>query len=399
MKLTEVSTIKDNTKKCISCEGLVSYKDYLEFIEPVLSARGRIEGQRGRLTTSSAIKIRNRMIADIKAGTVLPPIVLGVIADSESFQKLSASTIDSNLIDPLLSPGNIDNISLIDGMQRTNAIKEACSANDEATGENKQRIELWIVNNMNDLIYRMLVLNTGQVPGNLRRQIEVVYSPILKQLKASLEADGFKLSNIDDNTKRTAAKQYKGDDILELYMVFGARNDSVEKKEKIADEFSRLDFIETLSDTDLFSKFKDVLKYMGQLDEIFSKVPLEDGLVGKISKGVDLFTSQPAKVGFFTAASIFIFGRPGVKKTAELQNKNARTLFENLNKLISKLKPLPVNDLVSFMKLDILNECLITSSSTVAVGRFERALFKSAFTVMITESDTLSSFEPCWRSY
>lgn len=66
---------------------------------------------------------------------------------------------------------NSNELCIIDGMQRTQAMLDA--------GENflsrEIRVELWLSESLNKLIYRMLVLNTGQVPWTMQRQLEVVY--------------------------------------------------------------------------------------------------------------------------------------------------------------------------------------------------------------------------------
>ncbi len=71
--------------------------------------------------------------------------------------------------------------SIIDGMQRTTALQEA----KDSFGENQLniRVEFWIADKLNSLIYRMLVLNTGQVPWEMARQLETIYSQLLKSIK------------------------------------------------------------------------------------------------------------------------------------------------------------------------------------------------------------------------
>ena len=46
---------------------------------------------------------------------------------------------------------------------------------DELAAEREVREEFWVAEKVNSLIYRMLVLNTGQVPWETGRQLETVY--------------------------------------------------------------------------------------------------------------------------------------------------------------------------------------------------------------------------------
>ena len=50
--------------------------DYLDMVNSVHASRGGISGQRDVLKTTTAKRIRERMIADICSGAVLPAVVL-----------------------------------------------------------------------------------------------------------------------------------------------------------------------------------------------------------------------------------------------------------------------------------------------------------------------------------
>ena len=93
------------------------------------------------------------------------------------------------------------------------------------------RIEFWLATNTNSLIYRMLVLNTGQVPWDLRRQIEVIHKPLIKELKQN---SSIELLEKDDERRRARAGQFQANRIVELYMVFGARKEKIDTKERLA---------------------------------------------------------------------------------------------------------------------------------------------------------------------
>lgn len=406
MKLSVPTIVKDNRSECYSVMGTSTVKDYMEFITPVYNNRGAIAGQRDALKNSSAIKIRKRMVQDIARGTVLPPIVVGLLVSDDEFEEIAqqytkSGVIASEYINSLLNRGTIDNMSLIDGMQRTTAIKEALETAPEINN-NILRVEIWIVKKINNLLYRMLILNTGQVPWNVRRQLEVLYAPIQNRIKKSMP--NASIFSVDDQRRRAGSAQYQGDDVIELFMAFGSRKEKVEVKERIAEEFTRLDFIETSEKNDLLNLFIDCFKILCQLDEILGTAKQQDiahedtdGKRVKFSVGSDLFNSQPARIGLIVALSQKIIGRPGIDKAASVQVACLSEIKNKFNKFSAELKRKNSEELYEFLSLNVLNELLSKPSSKV--GDFERSFFKEAFSALIDQDFEVPSFDSCWRAY
>ena len=56
--------LKDEESKCCSVLTTMKIEDYLQIIEKVYKKGGGLEGQRDALKTSTAIRIRKRMIED-----------------------------------------------------------------------------------------------------------------------------------------------------------------------------------------------------------------------------------------------------------------------------------------------------------------------------------------------
>lgn len=119
------------------------------------------------------------MIDDIVQGAVLPPLVLGIVVETSVFDAITAQSLEQ-MEQSILGEWK-HNVSIIDGMQRTTALLDAVKDNSDVAAR-ELRIECWISSKTDSLIYRMLVLNTGQVPWNLRRQLEVVYAPLIEEL-------------------------------------------------------------------------------------------------------------------------------------------------------------------------------------------------------------------------
>lgn len=402
MNLTNISVIKDNRSECYSIMGVTNIEEYINYVKSVYENRGGISGQRDALKSSSAIKIRKRMIKDIGRGTVLPPIVIGLLLPNEAFDKISevveiGNTLSAEFVSSLVDNVSVENISLIDGMQRTTAIIESLTV-DNSIAENKIRIEFWAVRNINNLIYRMLILNTGQVPWNVRRQLEVLFSPIKETIIARIPSTT--IYSIDDERRRSASSQFQGNDIIEMFLAFGSRKEKIELKERIAEEFTRLDFIETSDKNNLMDYFVRCFDMLNNLDAELGKIKDEseyDGKKPKFFNGYDLFSSQPARIGFMVALAIKILGRPGTDKDANIQDASLIKIESNFKALIGKINSTEEKELPEFLSFNVLNEIIDKPSSKV--GDFERTFFKEAFTALIEQDFQIDNFESCWRAY
>ncbi|MEE1560785.1 MAG: hypothetical protein UF208_06095 [Coprococcus comes] len=391
----------DKKLKCISIMKKIKIDDYLKLVENAYKNRGGISGQREALKQKTAISIRNRMIADIKEGTILPPIVVGIVIDEVKYKKLESKEIN---FEELEIEKNAELLSIIDGMQRTTALMKACSEND-SVGERELRVEYWISDNNNSLLYRMLVLNTGQVPWNVRRQIEVIFSGIIKEIKNKV--DCIAVLQIEDSARRKKGGQYQASELVELFLAFGARTWKVNTKEKLTDEFTRHDFLQSSGEIDLIDMFCEILKCMAEIDilldekykisEAKEEVEIEINQNDKFKNGKDLFASQPARIGFVAAAGEKIIGRPGEERSAEkikcAKNDFLQT-FETIKESIEEKK---AEELIEYIDFSTLNQKM--ERRTTKVGDYERELFYEAFKVAVDEKGKMDNLGICWRTF
>lgn len=381
--------LKDKRSDCYSLIYETTVDNYLSLAERVYEDQGGLEGQRAPLKTKTARSIRTRMIEDIRLGSILPPIVLGVVVEEDSFDEIEKIKTQEEL-ESLLRSLDSDQLSVIDGMQRTTAILSAKSDND--IGNNPVRIEVWVSKNIGNLVYRMLVLNTGQVPWDMRRQLETVYRPLLREIKE--RAPSIKAIGVDDNQRRKGAAEYHADKIVELFLVFTSRKVHIDLKDRVAEDFARMDATEATAHMEFVDHFAKTLNFMARLDEQVSRVTVNDDLEGKISNGRDIFKSSPAGVGFFVACATFIYGDPGFSYDDNKIHTEFARLEDSLERLIKKLEYMDEEALSDFLDLATINERLNRRSGKV--GEFEREYFLSAFRTLIQHSDQLPSFEPCW---
>lgn len=389
--------LHDDRVACHSVVISLQIKDYLSLVETAYKNRGGVEGQREKLRTTSAIRIRKRMVEDIVGGAVLPPVVIGVVLPRRQFQ--SIAKIDRAGLDKLINGLDSDRISIIDGMQRTTALSEAMAVQSSIESQ-LMRVEFWISESTNSLIYRMLVLNTGQVPWNLRNQVEVVFKSLIIEIRDSISG----LTVLSDGGRRSGGGHFQANELVELFLVFGARKEKIDIRERLADEFTRLDFMEAASDVSFTKNFCTALGILVDLDILFDmfKTPRtksKDKANVRFINGRDLFASQPACVGLITAIATEVSGRPGVDRTAKEQTKRLSKIVADVSKLTTRLTSADSASLRSYLGFQTLNEAISRGRSGMSVGDMEREFFLRAFQVLIEESFKLKDLTPCWRAY
>ena len=387
-----ISTLYDYRSLCNSILIEIELSKYLDLVEKIYEKNGGIKGQRGVIKTKSAKTIRDRMIDDIKRYAVLPPVVIGAITDEENIEII---------IDKELNQNNIS-LSIIDGMQRTTAYMEALEETEEEEERIKLssqiiRVEFWLGKTMNSLLYRMLVLNTGQIPWNARRQLETIYQPVIEQIDTRVE--GITLQKIDEGTKRSKYGQFPADKIMELLICFTSRSPIVNMKDTISEEFAKLDIIETSSYKKFDEYFIKSLSILVRFDKLIFDARLDDDVEpGRFKNGSDLFTSQPARIGLMTAISKFIFGLKGSKITEEKTFEKMNEVNKKFDSIFDRLEQMNNKQKVEFLSFDTLNEK--TNVLTSKVGDFERKYFTSSFETVFSPFMDLETFDlsVLWRS-
>lgn len=381
--------LKDEKFGCHSILDNMKLDEYMSLIEIAYKTSGGINGQRAALKTKSAKQIRERMVEDFKNGAVLPPVVIGIVDDDVTLSHEISEEKFKNYLN------NIDkeNISIIDGMQRTTAMKEANLTTDQQSRKHI-RVEFWIVNSINDLIYRMLVLNTGQVPWNTRRQLEVVFTPIKKMINERIPE--LKLIEIDDGQRRTEAGQFQANKIIELFHVFSTRSEKFDTKQTLSESYQRIDMIESMAKDNIFDLFIRVLNEIITLDYNFSKCTRERE-EGRFKNGRDIFTSQPALVGLTVMLAQQILGRAGIDYSKERIERNSDEILSNFQQFNNNLKAMQHEEVCTLLELSLLNE-MIGDLGKSSIGDRERSFFKDAFKVLIEEKFELENMAPCWRA-
>jgi hypothetical protein len=374
---------------CFSAMESLSIDSYLSLASEAHGKRGGIAGQREVLKTTTAKRIRERMVADIRAGAVLPPVVVGIVETPEAVQDIVANK--ELEVDAFIKGLKREELAIIDGMQRTSALLEA--RNIDAGVAGTIRVDFWLAKSVRALVYRMLVLNTGQVPWTLARQLTVVYEPLLLEIKKNVLEIG-RIITPDRLGRRVSGGQFSSDALIELFIAFSLRKSAVNTRETLSEEFSRLDMIANVADGTVQDYFYKTLSTMAALDITFDR--LEDAGGGRFGRGRDIFASQPARIGYVVAVAQHVLGKIGLEKSDEERAKRMAKLVQDVENLKERLSGMTTDDLREFLRLDVLSEVL--DRKVGQVGRYERSVFYEAFKVLIEESFEVPGMEPCWRA-
>lgn len=395
VKMRIIAIDRDERSKCISILTDMELEEYQKLTKKSFDANGNLNGQRGVITKSAAaVRIRKRMQEDFCKGAIFPQVVLGIQSEKDFTKMLKEGEYyDSEEI----FAGCI--ISIIDGMQRSNIYFKNYSGNETR----KIRVEFWIANNGEKLLYRMLVLNTGQTPWNTRRQIEVIFGNLSENIESELyqqypELMGkIDIYGIDDGKRRTQAGKYHKSSIIELYLGFNIRNVKINVSDELAEEYQRFDMMESIDREESFPNFICILGMMCKLDLAFAKFKNKSEISGQFSEGKDIFGSAPACTGFVVASAEYIMGKVSVERKKEEVSRKKEKYQNQMQNILKKLdESLPENS--NYLSLDILNS-VCAGLSKSRIGDEMRRLFKDVFMSLLKYDaiDEVSSLEDFWK--
>lgn len=386
---------EDNRSNCISVLTDMLLEEYKRLAFDSFNANGNFAGQRGVITKSAAAaRIRKRMQDDFCRGTIFPQVVLGIQSSKDFINDLKVGDdYDSLVIFKECT------ISIIDGMQRSNIYFKNYKGNENR----KIRVEFWIANNSEKLLYRMLVLNTGQTPWNTRRQIEVIYGNLSKSIEQGLYEtypelrEKIELYAIDDGKRRTQAGKYHKSSVIELYLGFNIRNVKINVSDELAEEYQRFDVMESIEEDDTFDVFICIFGMMCKLDLAFAKYTKKCEESGQFTEGKDIFGSSTSCVGFVVASAEFIYGKISVKRTKDKVMDKLKEYKKQMCVIIDQVNR-NVIDKDEYLSLEVLNAKCAGLPKT-RIGDEMRIMFKDAFMSMLKyeDMDEISSLGDFWR--
>jgi hypothetical protein len=221
-----------------------TYRDFLWLTQ---GAEENLEIQRSIIKGSKAYAT---LRSDLKRGCVLPPIVLAVSVElSEEPEAALAGRHLSQLSDDLSGVVS-DNVYVIDGLQRTNAIRQTVddlsAAEREEFLDRSLRVEMWLNIPFSAIAYRMLLLNAGQRPMSVKHQVEVLSSKLVGDLANIPQLDIFRVL---DTRRRTQPGQFALAKIAQAFQAWLQGQPNLDLRNTVMEELLAESAIEVLGQT------------------------------------------------------------------------------------------------------------------------------------------------------
>ncbi|MEN5170289.1 hypothetical protein ABE444_12030 [Brevundimonas pondensis] len=219
--------------------------------------------------------------ADIRSGCILPTIVLAAReVDVEVFNNydqtdgfLKASSDDLETIGNAIKDITPARIDIVDGLQRTNALRETFAGLDDADKsqflQRSLRLEIWVNIPFFPLAYRMLLLNAGQRPMSMKHQIDILSGGLANDLQ---DLDGIEILRLKDHKRRVRPGQYHLSTLSQAFQAWMQRSPNVDRTNLVVETMVVDEALESLgidlSDDDGNQRdgFRQFVEWMIQLD-------------------------------------------------------------------------------------------------------------------------------------
>lgn len=239
----------------------ISITEYFDFVGENYN---KFELQRKKETH----KGYKRLKEDLKSGALIPGITLAV---EPSKAELIIPIVESNDKSQIIAAiiGLRDNIYILDGLQRSHKIKELIDSGTKFILEQKLLLEIWIEPDISNLVYRLIVLNSGQKPMSMRHQIELLFTTM--RITLMKDINGLEILVENEEDKRSTALQFPFERLVTAYYSFLTKSPEVDKSSIVSQKLVEekiMDAEDYLSDS--FRLFKEYLTKYCELDfELF----------------------------------------------------------------------------------------------------------------------------------
>lgn len=262
----------------LQCYVVLCRADYRWYLDATSGAESNLKIQRDIIKGQ---KTYQTLREDLKRGCVLPPVVLSMQGLSVPQEFQANPSNEYLLIDPL-SLGSLrdsienhssDHVQIIDGLQRTNAIRSVVSELDDQARERflarPIRFEVWLNIPLDALAYRMLLLNAGQKPMSMKHQIEV----LADNMRSNLQG----VPNLDiirgmDKRRRTQPGQFQLAILTGAFQAWLQKSPNVDLRNAVTEQLLAEDAVDELgrglspSAHSTGDKFKEFIGWLVELD-------------------------------------------------------------------------------------------------------------------------------------
>lgn len=321
-------------------------KDYIKLVGKDFD---KFEIQRKRVDPKKYTRLKE----DIKKGALIPAITLAI--EFSQVSKYLSLIEASNYIKIQEFLNNQESIYILDGLQRTFIINDIEEENDQLNNEQKLLLEIWFEEDITHLIYRLIVLNSGQKPMSMRHQVELLFITLKNSLTSDIE--DLELYLEKDNSLRSKSRKFAFDRIVNAYYSFLTKSPETDRDNLVVKKLNEDDILSS-TETQLnqnYNLFKKYLKIYCELDsEIFRIYSSTEDL----SSYKNWLSEENTLKSFFAAVSKF-----------NIDDKREARLDKSLEKLIIDLKKAESGvDILDFAQYKKIKEGIDARKSNVGVA-------------------------------
>jgi len=371
---TIIGFSKDHRTNTYVMYAQMGIKTYLKFVGDKFDEFGI---QRKRENHKGYARLKN----DIKEGALLPPITLALkpelVKNYLPFFRSKPENIDS--LNGLFS---IDScVYILDGLQRTHIMKDLLTEGYGFDEDRKLLLEFWFEDDMGNLIYRLIVLNSGQKPMSMRHQIELLFLTMQDKLRNDIS--GLIMYNEREQKSRDKANMFPFDRIVTGYQSYLNQSPEIDKGKLISE---KLDTGKVVTDADMviLEGYTEYTKYLTaylNLDSLTYTVYEKF----KSFSGARNWLAEENVVNAFFAAIGLISDEPVFKKRIDIAIDKLRTLLED---------SVPGDDPFALKEYDEIRQAF--NPKQFNIGFITRRTVMNCF-LEFFKAEGLLSFKKCWN--
>lgn len=349
-----------------------TYRDFLTLTE---GAEQNLEIQRSIIKGTKAYAT---LRSDLKRGCILPPIVLAVSVQLQTDLSAGAK-IDLAQLSSDLSSVTSAGVYVIDGLQRTNAIRQTAGelegAELEAFLNRLLRIEMWLNIPFGAIAYRMLLLNAGQRPMSVKHQVEVLSSKLVDDLGGIPNLDIFRVL---ESRRRAQPGQFQLAKIAQAFQAWLQGQPNLDLRNTVMEELLAESAIEVL----------------GQTVPVGTNAQAHDGFHRYANWLVQLDTALGVDRISFLGNETVILGLSAAVGAMERNDALASRVWPTLDRLLENVRDNQKTDPVALATFEKLR--LGIDASKANIGQATREMVFNAFKEYIRGAGDTPMHE-CWQ--
>lgn len=376
--------------------------DYLSFAPEILK---RNEYQRRRV--SSPGKTYELLRRDLVNGCIIPPIILAVTDAygaalgqlvEKAVKENDTSAYEAEIRSFIERAVDERQLLILDGLQRTSTLRDIVNS-PSLLGENAQRflehrirVEIYVGLSKPGILYRMLTLNTGQMPMSFRHQLEILYHDYLDRTDLP---NGIEVLKESDDRRARGSGKYKYQDVVDMFYAYSTGSPMPYDKQALAGQLREESFLETYEyrpgRDDMLSLVVSHNRLVRQIDTLSNnwhldtENPSDDDILGvarPFGTSVATILERPQPMAGFGAECKRLIDNGKIQSVAEVD-----TLIDGLH-----FSGDPAESFNTLLR--ILEEI---AAKAKRIGDSQRIYFQLAFRALLTEeSDSYLDLTTCW---